>query len=87
MLLFMILSSANSSGISTPAGSALTMSYDHVKDLVQFKATVKKGMYFSVGFGKSMKDCDMVVFQGQGERGVVTDRWSTGYTVPMLDII
>jgi len=82
-----ILSSARAAAISTPAGSALTMSYDHVKDLVEFKATVKANMYFSVGFGTTMKDCDMVVFQGQGASGLVTDRWSVGYGVPMLDIV
>ena len=83
----MLLGSANSASISTPAGSALTMSYDPVKDLVLFKATVKAGTYYSVGFGTSMKDCDMVVFQGQGERGVVTDRWSEGNFTPMLDTV
>lgn len=81
------LQAAGSSAISTPAGSALTISYDDVKDLVDFKATVKANTYFSVGFGKSMTDCDMVVFQGQGESGLVTDRWSVGYDVPMLDLI
>jgi hypothetical protein len=63
------------------------MSYDKVKDLVEFKATVKRGTYFAVGFGTSMTDCDMVVFQGQGERGVVTDRWSEGYGVPTIDAV
>ena len=29
----------------------------------------------------------MVVFQGQGATGMVTDRWSVGYGVPMLDVI
>lgn len=87
MVVISMLGSARAAAISTPAGSALTMSYDHVKDLVEFKATVKANMYFSVGFGRTMKDCDMVVFQGQGASGLVTDRWSVGYGVPMLDIV
>lgn len=63
------------------------MSYDPVKELVQFDVTIKANTYFAVGFGTSMVDCDMVLFQGQGAKGLVTDRWSVGYEAPRLDIV
>ena len=41
-------------------------------------------MYFSIGFGTSMRDTDMVIFQAK-DNGVVLDTLSTGYYTPQTD--
>ena len=56
-------------------------------DSIYFDMQIKKGSWFGFGFGETMTDCDMVVFECSGEGQVtVTDRWSTGPTYPKLDL-
>ena len=33
---------------------------------VRFQATVPNNQYFSIGFGKTMSNCDMVIWQANG---------------------
>jgi hypothetical protein len=49
------------------------------------KATVKNNQYFSIGYGPIMKNCDMVVWQANGNKSKTTDLWSIGYPVPNAD--
>ena len=48
------------------------------------KAEVGSGKYFSVGFGSTMKDSDMVIFQAEGN-GILQDLYSFGYGIPTVD--
>jgi hypothetical protein len=48
--------------ISTYTGNEFSMSYDAVKQKVKLEAVVPDNMYFSIGFGTSMRDTDMVIF-------------------------
>jgi hypothetical protein len=34
-------------------------------------------MWFAIGFGNSMSNCDMIGFQANGDNSVVKDYWST----------
>ena len=38
----------------------------------------------AIGFGTSMSNTDMVIFQADGE-GTVSDRYSSGYREPSVD--
>jgi len=48
--------------ISTSNGNEFSMSYDAIKQKVKLEAVVTMDMYFSIGFGTSMRDTDMVIF-------------------------
>ena len=54
------------------------------RDLV-FKTEIAKDAWLGVGFGKGMKDIDMIVWLSEGETGTVKDLWSTGLFQPELD--
>lgn len=41
--------------------------------------------YLGLGFGNSMFDSDMVIFQARLKDVAVTDTWSSGYEVPEND--
>jgi hypothetical protein len=43
---------------------------------VRFNVTVPNNNYFSVGFGKTMTNCDMVMWQANGEQSKTVDLWS-----------
>lgn len=54
--------------------------------VVQFQVTMPNNQYFSLGIGKYlMANCDMVLFQANGNSSVVTDLYSTGHSVPSID--
>ena len=35
--------------------------------------------YFAIGFGKSMLNIDMILWQANGNNSAVSDLWSTGH--------
>ena len=53
----------------------------------RFTATVPNNQYFSIGFGKTMTNCDMVLWQANGNSSLITDLWSTGRSTPARDPI
>ena len=48
---------------------------------MKMEAKVGKEGWFGIGWGKKMKNADMIIFR----KGDVTDTWSTGYSAPKLD--
>lgn len=53
--------------------------------MVTFVATVPNNNYFAIGFGTSMRNTDMILWQAIGEKSVTTDLWSTGHGRPATD--
>ena len=49
--------------------------------MMKFEAKVGKEGWFGIGFGKTMRNSDMIIFRA----GTVTDSWSTGYSAPKAD--
>lgn len=49
--------------------------------MMKFEAKVGKEGWFGIGFGKKMKNSDMIIFR----RRSVMDAWSTGYSAPKAD--
>lgn len=67
-------------------GIELVMCYDKAaKDLV-FRTTVPDNSWFSIGFGKSMKNTDMISWFVDNETGRTVDYWSTNHKQPKEDI-
>lgn len=62
------------------------VTYDFTKSKVKFVATVGLNKYFSIGFGSSMVNTDMLIFQATGS-GTVTDAYSKDYAAPPPDKI
>jgi hypothetical protein len=54
-------------------------------DTIRFQVVVPNGQYFSIGFGKTMTNCDMVIWEANGMNSKALDLWSTGRSVPMTD--
>jgi len=52
--------------------------------MIKAVARVRQGNYMSIGFGSSMRDTDMLIFQGDNG-GMVTDSWSGGNYTPRRD--
>jgi len=53
---------------------------------VRFVVTVPNNQYFSLGFGKTMTNCDMVIWQANGlANSNVLDLYSYGETTPLID--
>eukprot|EP00347_Sterkiella_histriomuscorum_P007376 403349177 len=51
----------------------------------RFQATVPNNQYFSIGFGKTMTNCDMVLWQAQQASSKVQDMYSRGRYQPDID--
>ena len=49
--------------------------------MIKFEARVAKDSWFGIGFGKKMRNADMIIFK----QGKVIDSWSTGYSAPKAD--
>jgi len=54
---------------------------DALKPKITFVATVPKDQWFSIGFGTSMTDTDMVLWQAK-DAGICKDLYSSGHRVP-----
>lgn len=59
--------------IVTPTGNSFKMYYDTVSNLVKMEAEVRNDTYFGIGFGRTMRNCDMITFKGTGIKGEVID--------------
>ena len=59
------------------------MSYESSK--IKITATVPENQWLGIGWGTGMFNVDMVLFQGAGSDGTVTDLWSTGNSTPTVD--
>ena len=80
----MVLAEEEEPVITTGTGNKFWMSYDADKKKVKMEAAVFADQYFSVGFGKSMKQCDMIIFAATGA-GKVYDTYSVAYDAPAVD--
>jgi len=65
--------------------SNLQYSWDPETSLVHFTITVPNNNYFSIGFGPTMYNTDMILWQATGETSEVTDLWSTSHAKPLAD--
>ena len=65
--------------------SFLEYSWEPETKMVTFVATVPNNNYFAIGFGTSMRNTDMILWQAIGEKSVTTDLWSTSYGRPATD--
>ena len=52
---------------------------------IRMNVTVPNNHYFSVGFGKTMTNCDMVLWQANGLQSKTVDLWSKGRFTPDTD--
>ena len=49
-------------------------------------ARIQKNSYFAIGFGQTMTNTDMWLWQAQGANSTVTDMWSVSNSVmPIID--
>ena len=80
----LILEKANALTATFKDGSYLN-TYALNTTHARFNVIVKSNQYFSLGFGKTMTNCDMVVWQANGANSKVVDLWSTGHPTPSTD--
>jgi len=52
---------------------------------IRMNVTVPNNHYFSVGFGKTMTNCDMVIWQANGLQSRAVDLYSKGRFTPDTD--
>ena len=58
---------------------------DDEEERMQFFVTMPDKMYFSIGFGGSMRNTDMIAWQADGRNSKVVDYWSTSRDTPEID--
>ena len=58
------------------------MTYDSSTKLVNYQVVVPDNSYLGLGYGTSMTDTDMVIFQANGESSMVEWAYSTGHSTP-----
>ena len=58
------------------------MTYDSSTKLVNYQVVVPDNSYLGLGYGTSMTDTDMVIFQANGESSMVEWAYSTGHSPP-----
>ena len=66
---------------------ALDTCYDKVANEIVFKAVVPDNSWFSIGFGTTMSDTDMIAWFVTNGVGSARDYWSTFYSAPALDTV
>jgi len=52
---------------------------------VSFRTVMPDNDYFAIGFGSSMTNTDMILWQSNGANSKATDLWSTGHSTPTTD--
>jgi len=68
------------------ANSYLTISLNTTINQFTFIATVPNNNYFSIGFGPTMTNTDMILWQANGASGSrVSDMWAVSESTPMND--
>ena len=58
---------------------------DDGEERMQFFVTMPDQMYFSIGFGGSMRNTDMVAWHANRDKSDVVDYWSTSRDRPEID--
>jgi len=73
--------------VQTWGDFSLESCYDSLEKEIVFKAVVPDQSWFSIGFGSSMTDCDMIAWRVTRGKGKVEDYWCSGshHPVPSLD--
>lgn len=68
----------------TDSGNTLNIDYDPILKKIVLKAHVIQNAWLGIGFNATsmVPNVNMVVFQGEGKLGVVTNRFSTGFKMP-----
>lgn len=51
--------------------------YNIELERIELIVVIPDNMYFSIGFGNSMLDCDMIAWHAKGAESTVVDYWST----------
>ena len=59
-------------------GPTFDLSYDTTKESIMINATVPANQWLGIAWGKGMNNVDMVLFQGKGGVGEISDLWATG---------
>ncbi|CDW73069.1 cytochrome b5-like heme steroid binding domain containing protein [Stylonychia lemnae] len=54
---------------------------------VRFNAIVPNNQYFSIGFAKTMTNCDMIIWQAKQDQSTAIDLYSRGRYTPDIDTI
>jgi len=68
------------------ANSLLTIKLNTTTNQFKFTATVPNNNYLSIGFGSSMTNTDMILWQANGATSSRTsDMWSLTYQIPLND--
>ena len=67
-------------------GFELVMCYDKAAQALVFRAEVPDNSWFSIGFGNSMKNTDMITWFVDNETGRTVDYWSTDREKPKEDV-
>ena len=67
------------------AGSASSRDINADKDRIKMIVSMPDKMWFSIGFGTSMKNTDMIVWHADGDESRVVDYWSTQKFTPEID--
>ena len=81
--LALFATSAQAAAITCWAGGpTFDMEYDGSNQSIKITATVPENQWLGIGWGKGMFNIDMVLFQGAGNDGTVTDLWSTANSTP-----
>lgn len=72
--------------VDLPNGSINVM-YDFREQHVRFTVLVQDGTYTAFGWGPTMTNTDMVVWQANGKKSTVLDLYSTGHNPPSVDAV
>ena len=61
---------------------SLKVTWDQTTSVVTFEVTVPTNTYFGLGFGPTMTNTDMILWQNYGDASLVTDLWSNTNVTP-----
>jgi hypothetical protein len=69
------------------AGFEIDTCYDKEAGQLIFKAVIPNNSWFSIGFGPSMTDCDMITWFAENKTGSTKDYWSDSHATPEEDSV
>ena len=55
------------------------------KEHIKFHVEIPHNSYYGIGFGKTMKNTDMIIFSASGASSSVSDAYSSGEQKPTID--
>ena len=59
------------------AHTTMQIRANQAEQMLMFNITVPNQNYFAIGFGLTMIDTDMILWQANGDNSLTTDLWST----------